>query len=165
MSILDNSIDQPRIAADVLHAYLEASDEIQTGIKQMLDIVYDADAHEDERVMALHTLADALFPHPHDGQLGLDLEESEALGAQHADETRQALDDMDREEETFATRLRSILQERGLTQVRLAEMSGVGQPAIANMLLRQCRPQRRTVVRLARALDLAPVELWPGFVE
>ena len=165
MSILDNSSGEPRIAAGVLHAYLEASDEIQAGIKQMLDIVYDADAHEDERVMALHTLADALFPHPHDGQLGLDLEESETLGAQHADETRQALDDMDREEETFARRLRSILQERGLTQVRLAEMSGVGQPAIANMLNRQCRPQRRTVVRLARALDLAPVDLWPGFVE
>jgi len=50
-----------------------------------------------------------------------------------------------------------------MTQEALAAKLGVGQPAISNMLNRQCRPQRRTVLRLAQALGISPEELWPGF--
>ena len=49
-----------------------------------------------------------------------------------------------------------------MTQEQLAAKIGVGQPAISNMLNRQCRPQRRTVKRLATALDVSPEDLWPG---
>jgi transcriptional regulator with XRE-family HTH domain len=54
------------------------------------------------------------------------------------------------------------MDKAGLTQEQLAEKIGVGQPAISMMLKRQCRPQKRTVQRLAEALGVAAEELWPG---
>ncbi len=35
------------------------------------------------------------------------------------------------------------------------------QPAISQMLNRNCRPQKKTILRLAQALDVLPQELWP----
>ncbi len=150
-------------AANFLRAYVECSDEIQAGIRGMLEILNDPKTDEDDRNMTLITLADALFPNPHDGKLGMDLEESEELGAEYSEEMQTAVDEMDRQEETFAARLRMAMEAQGITQEQLAERTGVGQPAISNMLNRQCRPQRRTVLRLAEALSAAPQELWPGF--
>jgi lambda repressor-like predicted transcriptional regulator len=150
-------------AATFLRAYLECSDEIQAGIRNMLDIVNDPNTDEDDRNMTLITLADALFPHPHGTKFGVDLEESEKLAAEYSEEARTAREEMDREEETFAVRLRTAMETRGITQEQLAAKTGVGQPAISNMLNRQCRPQRRTVLRLAEALETTPQDLWPGF--
>ncbi len=50
-----------------------------------------------------------------------------------------------------------------MSQVELAAAIGVGQPAISMMLSRNCRPQRRTVECIARALEVTPNDLWPGF--
>ena len=150
-------------AAKFLRAYLECSDEIQAGIHDLLDILNDPNTDEDDRDMTLLTLADALFPAPREGQLGLDLEQSEQDEALHPGEVRQAVEEMDGEESTFATRLRIVMEQRELTQESLAAKLGIGQPAISNMLNRQCRPQRRTIERLSEALSIAPEELWPGF--
>lgn len=145
-----------------LHTFAECSDDIQKGILDMLEILDNPESDEDDRALAIHTLADALFPNPHNGKLGMDLEESESMGARYSDETRQVLEEMDAEESLFAERLERLLKERGMSQARLAELIGVGQPAISNMLKRQCRPQRRTVVRIAEALGVSPKDLWPA---
>lgn len=168
MSATDTPAFKPEnllFAAKFLHAYAECSDEIQAGIREMVNIIVDESTDDDDRAMAAATLADALFPNLHQGQLGLDLEESELMGAQYSEETRDAIKELDQEEAVFADRLASLMKSRGLTQVQLAEMSGVGQPAICNMLKRQCRPQRRTVQRFADALGVPPDALWPGFVQ
>jgi lambda repressor-like predicted transcriptional regulator len=149
-------------AAQFLRAYLECSDNIQAEIRAMLDILADPETDEDDREMTLMTLADALFPNPHDGKLGMDLQESERLGAAYSDEMRRVVDEMDKEESTFAQRLRAIMERTGVTQQTLAEKLGIRQSAISNMLNRQCRPQRRTVLRLAEALTVPPADLWPG---
>ncbi len=165
MATLDCEIERLTLlqAAKFLRAYLECSDEIQAGIRGMLEILNDANTDEHDRNMTLITLADALFPDPRDGGLGMDLEESEKLGAGFSEEMRSTLEEMDREEETFAARLRNAMEEQGINQEQLAAKTGVGQPAISNMLNRQCRPQRRTVLRVAEALNVTPEELWPGF--
>ena len=150
-------------AAKFLRAYLECSDEIQAGVRELLDVLNDPETDEDDREATLFTLADALFPNADEGRLGMDLEQSEQRGAGISDEMRHALEELDREEETFAERLRAVMEQRGLNQEALAEKVGIGQPAISNMLNRQCRPQRRTVLRFAEALDVSPEELWPGF--
>ena len=151
-------------AAKFLHAYLECSDEIQAGIRNLLEILDNPETDDDDRDMTLITLADALFPRPDEGPLGMDLEESEKLGAGYSKETQITLEEMDREEEAFAARLRDVMERKGISQEQLAVKIGVGQPAISNMLNRQCRPQRRqTVVRIASALDVAPTDLWPSF--
>ena len=59
-------------------------------------------------------------------------------------------------------RLRTAMHQRGVTQEQLADKIGIGQPAVSMMLQRHCRPQQRTVRRLAEALGVAPEELWPG---
>ena len=51
-------------AAKFLHAYLECSDEIRAGIRNLLEILNDPNTDEDDRDMTLFTLADALFPDP-----------------------------------------------------------------------------------------------------
>jgi transcriptional regulator with XRE-family HTH domain len=57
------------------------------------------------------------------------------------------------------------MTKSGITQEELAKTVGIGQPAISNMLKRQCRPQKRTVERLAEALKLSPQDLWPNYVK
>ena len=167
MSVVDEELEHLEAlrAAKLIRAYIECSDEIQAGIRDMLDILNDADADDDDRDMALVTLADALFPNFHKGQLGMDLEESEREAAEASHELREIVSQMNGEEATFADRLREIMKQRNITQKELADKTGVGQPAISNILNRQCRPQKRTVLKIASALDVAPTELWPSLQE
>ena len=67
------------------------------------------------------------------------------------------------EKSEFANSLDGHMKAKGISQVELAAAIGVGQPAISMMLSRDCRPQRRTVEKLARALGVPPNDLWPGF--
>lgn len=69
---------------------------------------------------------------------------------------------MQAQEGEFADRLRRLMADIRITQEQLAEAIGVGQSAISMMLQRKCRPQKRTVRRLAQALGVAPEALWPG---
>jgi DNA-binding XRE family transcriptional regulator len=70
---------------------------------------------------------------------------------------------MDQAEAAFSAALTRLMAERQLTQAELAERIGVGQSAIAMLLKRRCRPQRRTLGKLAEALSVPVDELWPGF--
>jgi lambda repressor-like predicted transcriptional regulator len=149
--------------APLFQAYLECSDELQAHARKLFAALADPQADADNRALAAMTRADVLFPDHPKGELGSDLKECEALAAQRSPEARETLERMDREEATFADRLRAVMQERGVTQVQLAERIGVGQSAIAMMLQRECRPQRRTVARMADALGVPPEQLWPGF--
>ncbi len=69
---------------------------------------------------------------------------------------------MDEEEDSFALRLRKLMDDGSITQEELAKRIGVGQPAISNMLNRNCRPQKKTIMKLATALNVSPTVLWPG---
>lgn len=162
MTVADHEMSPQELSNNVrfLHAFIECSDEIQEGVKEMLRITFDPDSTDQERNMALVTVADALFPNPHNGQLGMDLEESEQGAAEHIDGFASVLNDIDWEEKRFAERLKTLMALRGMSQLELAQRVGVGQPAISNMLKRQCRPQLRTVKRLADALDVPESELW-----
>jgi transcriptional regulator with XRE-family HTH domain len=70
---------------------------------------------------------------------------------------------MDKAEAAFAATLARLMAEREMTEAQLAEWSGVGQSAISMLLKRRCRPQRRTLPKLAEALGVTAEELWPGF--
>lgn len=142
-------------------AYMEASDEIQTGIREMVRIVINPESDEDEKDMALFTLAEALFPEYDRGKLGIDLEDAQKAVAEKSDESASALAETDQEEAVFAERLKAKMEEKGFNQSQLAERANIGQPAISMMLKRDCRPQKRTVENLAEALGVLPEELWP----
>jgi transcriptional regulator with XRE-family HTH domain len=120
----------------------------------MASVAIDPDATADEIEAALETLREGLYPtEPIDLEVGWGLEPNEENVSKQ----------MDLEEETFANRLDYVMKAKGISQVEVAAAIGVGQPAISMMLSRDCRPQRRTVERLARALGVPPDDLWPGF--
>ncbi len=144
--------------ANIFQAYLECSDEIQEGVREMVSIINNPNADEQEKAMSLDSLVEALFPTYHNDGLGIDLAD---LGDLEAEHNPSVAKEVEAEEATFAERLRNTMDEKGVTQESLATAIGVGQSAIAMMLSRDCRPQRRTVLKLAEALKVQPEELWP----
>lgn len=159
-SDLDVRTAATQLFARFFRAYLDCDDDVQAIVRRQAIVATDPESDEDDRALALVTVCEALFPDysPFDGQLGLDLADLE----RHATgQDRASLEEMDRQEATFADRLAAAMTAKGLTQAQLATAIGVGQPAISNMLNRACRPQSRTVARLAEALGMRPEELWP----
>ena len=128
------------------------------GLKQLASGELDPE----QRYSTTALLAEILFPNAdHTGAPGLDLVEAEAMAPTLDAGAKDVLARMDLEEAAFAMRLRELMDAKGLTQAQLAERVGIGQPAISMMLNRTCRPQRKTVLRFAQALGVAPEELWP----
>jgi transcriptional regulator with XRE-family HTH domain len=147
---------------EFLRAYLECSDEVQQAVCEMLQVLDEPSSSEEQRDMAISTIADALFRNPHQGEYGMDLAASEGEAAAVEPRLQAIVKRMDEEEDSFALRLRKLMDDRRITQEELAKRIGVGQPAISNMLNRNCRPQKKTIMKLATALNVSPTVLWPG---
>ncbi len=62
----------------------------------------------------------------------------------------------------FATNLRRIRQERGLSQERLAHSSDLNMTHVAKIERSEREPGVRTVSKLARALGVSAAELFDG---
>lgn len=147
--------------AQIMRHYIEASDAVRGVINSMCTVINDPAATLDEKDMAVRTLAEALFPSSHDGEPGIDIDALREVQSCTADHS--PFSQADREEALFSQRLESVMKAQSVTQTELATRLGIQQSAIAMMLQRACRPQRRTVKRMAEALGVAPTDLWPGF--
>lgn len=141
-----------RVFARLLHTYLALGVEDQEGIATMAAIAVDPESDDDDAQAALNTLRESLSS----SAKWVDLSSETDLN----DAEWQTAREMDVEEATFAERLKACMAARSMSQVQLARASDVGQPAISMMLARNCRPQRRTIEKLSRALGVAPDELW-----
>jgi lambda repressor-like predicted transcriptional regulator len=151
-------------ASPIVLALAECDEELRAEAIELFKQLSNGDLDEEQRFATTALLAEILFPNTDDkGISGLDLAEAEAIGPAVNPEAREALDRMDREEAIFAQRLHDSMEAKGLTQAKLADKVGIGQPAVSMMLNRACRPQRKTVVRFAEALGVRPEELWPAF--
>jgi lambda repressor-like predicted transcriptional regulator len=144
--------------AQCLCAFQECSNEIQMLVVEMAQIASNPEAPEDERHAAVATIAEALFACRVNDMPGVELEDVD-----RKDSDAESLAAMDQEETTFAERLAAMMAKADMTQADLAAAIGVGQPAISMMLARTCRPQRRTVEKLASALRVLPEEIWPSY--
>jgi transcriptional regulator with XRE-family HTH domain len=102
---------------------------------KLLGVIKNPDTTAAERQRALSTIADALFANP-----------DEKMNTQEA---------------TFARRLRELMEAKQISQQELADRAGCSQPAISQMLKRACRPQKKTILKLAEALNVQPHDLWP----
>lgn len=85
---------------------------------------------------------------------------------QASGDTRNAMADrvearLETQEAAFWRRVLQLMRSKSITQMQLAERLGSTQPAVSQMLKRQCRPQRSTIMGLANAFGVAPQELWP----
>ena len=148
---IDPELMTSRMFAQVFQAYVECTAEIQSLIRDMVEIVNDPSATEDEKLMACSTIAESLFPSRHHGQMGVDLEQAERLDVERSREIKDVHASMDRQEEHFADRVLAPMRERDMTQAQLANACEIGQPAVSNLLSRRSRPQRRTVEKIARS--------------
>lgn len=142
----------------VLRAFMECSDEMQHGVLEMAKIIADPVVDDDEKEAAEETLIEALYPKYFGQELGIDSAKYE--------ETERRIEprlekELDTQEEVFASVLQKLMNERKITQKDLAEKIGVSQPAIANMLARCCRPQRRTIEKIANAFGVDSKIIWP----
>lgn len=149
-------VESVRIYLQVKNAFEQCDEEIQAVVVDMIDIANSDDATPDERQRALYTMVEAIFP-----ALAVDFLDT----CDKVRGTKEATANWDRmaaEEASFAEQLSHWMAKKEMTQEQLATKIGVGQSAIANLLNRNCRPQRKTVVRLADALGIAPQELWPN---
>lgn len=145
-----------RTFLEVQSAFDECDPQIKAEVEEMLAICKHPDATEDEKERALWTIVEALFP-----SLASDILHEETT-LRKSDPARVRSAELDREEAVFFERLNAAMKAKAFTQEMLANAAGVGQPAVSNLLSRACRPQRRTVLRLARALGVEPADLWPG---
>jgi transcriptional regulator with XRE-family HTH domain len=61
----------------------------------------------------------------------------------------------------FAKRLRRLREARGLTKYRLAQLSGVSKEGVSKLEAPGSNPRVSTLLKLARGLNVNPVELVP----
>jgi lambda repressor-like predicted transcriptional regulator len=149
-------------AAPIVLALQECSPELREEAIMLFGNLASGQLDASEYLRTVTLLAEILFPNTDaHGLPGLELLEAERIAPSQNPEAQGVLDDMNAEEATFATRLQSYMTERGWTQVELAEKVGLGQPAISMMLQRNCRPQKKTILRFAEAFQVEPVQLWP----
>jgi transcriptional regulator with XRE-family HTH domain len=154
---------------EILHRYMECSDEIQSVVRVMFAVLENPHVTDEDRHRATSTIADALYLNPLEGHgnYGFDLEKVEPeTAAKHPDEQRrpliaQRLGQLDSQQLSFSQRLHSILQQKNVTQEELAERIECTQSAISKMISRNSRPQKKTILKMASALNVAPTDLWP----
>lgn len=144
-------------------ALAECSDAVQQVVITLLKVVKDPRTTPVERQRALMTIADALFLNPdeEDGEYGQDLAASETYAAAKVPPLAREVQKMDAQEAKFAQRLREQMEVKRISQQELADRVGCSQPAISQMLNRMCRPQKKTILKLAEALNVQARELWP----
>lgn len=118
----------------LIAAIFESGDRVQQIVTPLLPVVKNPNATNTDREQALREIEKVLFV------------ESEQPGTQ---------------QESFAERLKQLMAAKQVSQQELAERVGCSQPAISQMLNRMCRPQKRTILKLAEALTVHPHELWP----
>lgn len=150
-------------ASPIVLALEECDPELREEAINLFKQLTSGELDEGERYATIAVLAEILFPNSDEkGFPGLDLREAEEIAKQISPESKEVLGRMDREEASFAERLRDLMKNKAITQEQLADKLGIGQPAISMMLQRTCRPQKRTVFRLAEALGVTAEELWPN---
>ena len=155
---------------ELIQRYLECSDEVQSVVRSMFAVLEHALTTNEDRQRAITTIADALFVNPLEGHgnYGMDFLTAERDAARKHDQVERRpivaarLDQLDTQEATFAQRLRKILDEKNVTQEELAERIDCTQSAISKMLSRNARPQRKTILKMAQALNVEPTDLWPN---
>lgn len=153
----------PAQSAHFARAIAECDSELRQQVVELLDQLAAGGLSDYETHATTALIAEILYPNAdHHGVPGLNLADAGAIARRESPEAGPELDDLDGEEVTFADRLRVAMDERGVTQAERAAKVGIGQPVISMMLTRTCRPQRKTVAKLAAALGVLPEQLWPG---
>jgi len=146
-----------RIYLRVQSAFDECSEEIQDVVRDMADIFNSPESTEEEKNGALYTMVEAIFP----SLATTVLETCEDI--RKKPKPQEYNNRLKSQEEYFANKVREVMEGKNMTQEQLAERIGISQSAICNMLNRKCRPQKRTIEKVAGALDVEISDPWMDF--
>ena len=154
---------------DFIRKYMECGDEVQSVVRSMFAVIESEHTTDDDRHRAFATIADALHlkPEAGHGSYGLDFRKSRAdIETKHPDPAWRPITadrhaQVDSQEATFADRVMVILKQKNITQEELATRIDCTQSAVSKMLGRKSRPQRKTILKVATALNVEPTHLWP----
>ncbi len=134
---------------------------VRQTVWRMLAVIENPASTVHEKQRACSTIRDAFELHDEPHCFGVNLAKSEVNAAASYASVDRVANELDSQEAAFAEKLREFMKLRAITQSELASRVGCTQPAISQMLKRACRPQRKTILALANALNVAPHELWP----
>jgi DNA-binding XRE family transcriptional regulator len=143
---------------EILQAFFQLDAPRQREIQEQVKRLGDPQVSRADRDLAERALASLLQSKRGRLPAGPVVGQDEWFSAAHHELRAQ----MEKAEAAFAATLARLMAERQLTQAELANRIGVGQSAISMLLKRRCRPQRRTLGKLAQALGVPVEELWPG---
>lgn len=135
-------------------------EKLRLTVECMLRVIENPASTPLDQRRACSTIRDAFDASGDANQYGLDLAACEHTAAANDPSSDCRVAELDSQEKAFAEKLRELMKARAITQVELASRIGCTQPAISQMLKRQCRPQRRTILALADALNVSPRDLW-----
>jgi DNA-binding XRE family transcriptional regulator len=144
---------------EIFQAFFQLDAETRKEVQEQVQRLSDPQTSEAERARLEKALAMVFRSAAGKHQAGRVIRRDERFGPSHHELRAQ----IDQAELAFAGTLARLMAQRQLTQAQLAERIGVGQSAISMLLKRRCRPQRRTLGKLAEALGVTVEELWPGF--
>ena len=162
----DIQVSAFKLASPIVLALMECDDDLRKEALELFGQLNSGDLDNEQAFATTALIADILFPNAdHRGVPGLDLEEAEKIAVAVEPAAAPLIEKMDKQEATFAERLRHVMETNGVTQAELAKKVGIGQPAISMMLNRTCRPQQKTIGKIAAALGVESEELWPTKVE
>jgi len=149
--------------SNVGNSQLQDSEHFRRTVLSMLEIVEAEETSLADRKRAASTIRSALLQHDKLREpFSFPLNQLEVREASRNRAVDYSASELDSQEAKFADRLKDLMKARAITQLQLASRIGCTQPAISQMLNRQCRPQRGTILNLAAALDIEPHELWPN---
>jgi transcriptional regulator with XRE-family HTH domain len=151
----------PEERAQLLHALARCTEQVRGTLMDLIAVADSADSTEEDKASAQATIRETLQNYGHREACRVSPRGLEAGAVGQSPDADQISQQMDSQEQQFAERLRELMKAKGLTQIELARRSDCTQPAISQMLSRECRPQKRTILKLADALEVAPTDLWP----
>jgi transcriptional regulator with XRE-family HTH domain len=148
--------------SSLAHDRLQDPAKFRRTLLSMLELIEAEETSYADRKRAASTIRDALRLHESAEAFGTHLNQLE-LGVVSRNRTvDHDASELESQEAKFAERLKELMKAKSITQSQLASRIGCSQPAISQMLKRQCRPQRSTLLSLAAALDVEPRDLWPN---
>jgi transcriptional regulator with XRE-family HTH domain len=125
----------------------ECGDAVQQVVTKLIGVIKNPDTTPAERQRTLSKIADALFINP---------DETDKVPRLACE-----VEKMNTHQATFAQRLRELMEAKRISQQELADRAHCTQPAISQMLNRACRPQKKTILKLAEVLNVQARDLWP----
>lgn len=140
----------------------QVSEQFRHTLLSMLELIEDKETSHDDRKRAVRTIRDSLKLHESPEGFSIALSQLELGVASRNRSVDFSANVLDSQEAEFANKLSELMKTKSVTQTQLASRIGCSQPAISQMLMRQCRPHRSTILNLAAALDVDPTELWPN---